>query len=129
MDKEKTTATDTAKTLGFPPDREILDFGLILLISNMIIHSFTGPTHILLANVRGPVSFVVSAARWDQKHLKCWDLCVLYKRFDSDYIPSFHEDTITDPYPHFNDGVVIRGHWIYFTLYLAVMTAPNHYPN
>ena len=37
------------------------DFGLILLILNMIIHrSFTGPTHLLSANVRGPVSFVVS---------------------------------------------------------------------
>ena len=29
------------------------DFGLILLIANIIIHkSFTGPTHLLLANVR-----------------------------------------------------------------------------
>ena len=38
------------------------DFGLILLILNMIIHrSFTGPTHLLSANVRGPVSFAVSA--------------------------------------------------------------------
>ena len=37
------------------------DFGLILLILNMIIHkSFTGPAHSLLANVRGPVSFAVS---------------------------------------------------------------------
>ena len=37
-------------------------FGLILLISNMFIQkSFTGPTHLLLANVRGPVSFAVSA--------------------------------------------------------------------
>ena len=37
------------------------DFGLILLILNMIIHrSFTGPTHLLSANVRGPVSFAVS---------------------------------------------------------------------
>ena len=39
-----------------------IDFGLILLISNMIIHmSFTGPTHLLSSNVRGPVSFAVSA--------------------------------------------------------------------
>ena len=38
------------------------DFGLILLISNMVIHrSFTGPTHLLSANIRGPVSFTVSA--------------------------------------------------------------------
>ena len=38
------------------------DFGLILLILNMIIHRrFTGPTHLLSANVRGPVSFAVSA--------------------------------------------------------------------
>ena len=37
------------------------DFGLILLISNMIIYrSFTGPTHLLSVNVRGPVSFAVS---------------------------------------------------------------------
>ena len=35
-------------------------FGLILLIWNMIIHrSFTGPTHLLLGNVWGPVSFAV----------------------------------------------------------------------
>ena len=40
-----------------------IDFGLILLISNMIIHrSFTGPTHLLSANVQGPVSYVVSAS-------------------------------------------------------------------
>ena len=38
-----------------------IDFGLILLISNMIIHrSFTSPTQLLSANVRGPVSFIVS---------------------------------------------------------------------
>ena len=38
-----------------------LDFGLILLISSMIIHrSFTGPTHLLSANAWGPVSFAVS---------------------------------------------------------------------
>ena len=38
------------------------DFGRILLILNMIIHrSFTGPTHLLSANVLGPVSFAVSA--------------------------------------------------------------------
>ena len=38
-----------------------IDFDLILLILNMIIHrSFTGPTHLLSANVRGPVSFAVS---------------------------------------------------------------------
>ena len=37
-------------------------FGLILLILNMIIHgSFTGPTHLLSANVRGLVSFAMSA--------------------------------------------------------------------
>ena len=37
------------------------NFGMILLILNMIIHkSFTGPTHFLSANVRGPVSFAVS---------------------------------------------------------------------
>ena len=37
------------------------NFGLILLISNMIIHrSFTGPTHLLSANVQGLVSFAVS---------------------------------------------------------------------
>ena len=35
-----------------------IDFGLILLISNMIIHrSFNGLTHLLTANVRGPVGF------------------------------------------------------------------------
>ena len=40
-----------------------IDFGLILLISDMIIHrSFTGPTHLLSANVWGPISFAVSAA-------------------------------------------------------------------
>ena len=39
------------------------DFALILLISNMVVHrSFTGPTHFLSANVRGPVSFVVSGS-------------------------------------------------------------------
>ena len=39
-----------------------IDFGLFLLISNMIIHrNFTGPTHLLSANVRVPVSFAVSA--------------------------------------------------------------------
>ena len=38
-----------------------IDFGLILLISNMIIHrSFTGPSHLLSANVQGTVSFAVS---------------------------------------------------------------------
>ena len=43
-----------------------IDFGLILLISNMIIHrSFTGPTHLLSANVQGPVSFVVSVLEED----------------------------------------------------------------
>ena len=37
------------------------DFGLILLILNMMIHkNFTGPTHFLSANVRGLVSFAVS---------------------------------------------------------------------
>ena len=37
------------------------DFGLILLILNMIIYrSFTGPTHLLSVNVWGPVSFAVS---------------------------------------------------------------------
>ena len=37
------------------------DIGLILLILNMILHkNFTGPTHFLSANVRGPVSFAVS---------------------------------------------------------------------
>ena len=37
------------------------DFGLILLVSNMVKHiSFTGPTHFLSANVRGTVSFAVS---------------------------------------------------------------------
>ena len=36
------------------------DFGLILLILNMIMHmSFTGPTQFLPVNVRGPVSFAV----------------------------------------------------------------------
>ena len=41
------------------------DFGLILLILNMIIHeSFTGPTLFFSsANVRGPLSFVVSENR------------------------------------------------------------------
>ena len=39
-----------------------IDFGLILLISNMVIHrNFTGPIHLLSANVWGPVSFAVSA--------------------------------------------------------------------
>ena len=38
-----------------------MDFGLILLISDMIIHrSFTGPTHFSSVNVWGLVSFVVS---------------------------------------------------------------------
>ena len=38
------------------------DFGLILLILNTIIHrSFTSPTRLLSANVRGPVSFELSA--------------------------------------------------------------------
>ena len=42
------------------------DFGLILWISYMINHrSFTGPTHLLSANVWGPVSFVVSVYFWD----------------------------------------------------------------
>ena len=40
-----------------------IDFGLILLLSNMIIHrSYTGPTHVLSANVRGQVSFAESAS-------------------------------------------------------------------
>ena len=38
-----------------------IDFGLILLILNMVIHrSFTGPTHFISANVRGLVSFAVT---------------------------------------------------------------------
>ena len=38
-----------------------IDFGLVLLISNLIIHrNFTGPTHLPSANVRGPVSFALS---------------------------------------------------------------------
>ena len=38
-----------------------IDFGLILLISNMMIHrSFTCPTHLLSANIQGPVPFAVS---------------------------------------------------------------------
>ena len=42
-----------------------MDFGLILLILTMIIHMrFTGPTMITLsANMREPVSLVVSEAR------------------------------------------------------------------
>ena len=50
------------------------DFGLILLISNMVIHrSFTGPTHLLSANVRGPVSFAMSAKEhWFRKHVMSW---------------------------------------------------------
>ena len=41
-----------------------IDFCLIFLISNRIIHkSFTGPTHLLSANVRGLVSFAVSDQR------------------------------------------------------------------
>ena len=41
------------------------DFGLILLILNMIIHmSFTGPTQFLPVNVRGPVSFAVFGDGW-----------------------------------------------------------------
>ena len=45
------------------------DFGLILLILNMIIHkSFTGPTQFLPVNVRGPVSFAVFAC---QGHCTC----------------------------------------------------------
>ena len=40
------------------------DFGLILLISNMIIHrSFTSPTHLLSSNVRGTFSFAVSVIK------------------------------------------------------------------
>ena len=47
-----------------------IDFGLILLISNMIIHrSFTGPTHLLSANVRGPVSFTVSGYMYDDRNI------------------------------------------------------------
>ena len=46
-----------------------LDFGLILLISSMIIHrSFTGPTHLLSANAWGPVSFAVSVFDGPGKH-------------------------------------------------------------
>ena len=42
------------------------DFGLILLIVNMIIHkSFTGPTQFLPVNVRGPVSFAVFVCIFD----------------------------------------------------------------
>ena len=38
-----------------------IDFVVVLLISNIIIHrSFTGPTHLLSVNVPGPVSFAVS---------------------------------------------------------------------
>ena len=52
------------------------NFGLILLKSNMVIHwSFTGPTHVLSANVWGPVSFAVSAV-YDVLPLRlpavCW---------------------------------------------------------
>ena len=46
-------------------------FGQILLISNMIIHrSFTVPTHLLLANVRGPANFAVTATIfvWFRRH-------------------------------------------------------------
>ena len=44
------------------------DFGRILLILNMIIHrSFTGPTHLLSANVLGPVSFTVSVYLFSQQ--------------------------------------------------------------
>ena len=55
------TLTDTEKTFWLLPDR-----GGILLILNMIIHnSFTSPTatHFLSADVRGPVSFTVSALK------------------------------------------------------------------
>ena len=45
--------------------RPRIDFGLIFLISNMIIHRrFTGPTHLLSANVCGPVSVTVSVSWW-----------------------------------------------------------------
>ena len=55
-----TQVTDTVKTFGLLP-RLRIDFGLILLILNMIIHrSFTGPTWFLSANVPGPVSSRVS---------------------------------------------------------------------
>ena len=53
------------------------DFGLILLISNMIIHrSFTDPIHLFSANVRGPASFAVFAYRCLRNGLShrngCW---------------------------------------------------------
>ena len=52
------------KTFGLLPNR-----GQILLISNMVIHrSITGPTHLLSADVQGPVSFAMSAAVCDFSH-------------------------------------------------------------
>ena len=43
------------------------DFGLNLLILSMVIHRcFTGPTHLLSANVREPVSLAVSVV------VSCW---------------------------------------------------------
>ena len=50
-----------------------IHFGLILLISNRIIHrSFTGPAHLLSANVRGLVSFAVSDLRECTKTVRSW---------------------------------------------------------
>ena len=54
-----------------------MDSGLILLISNMIIHrSFTGPTHLLSPNVRGPglLHAVWQGATWDASIENVWDL-------------------------------------------------------
>ena len=48
------------------------DFGLILLILNMIIHkNYTGPTQFLPVNVPGPVSFAVSAYPLVNSNLSC----------------------------------------------------------
>ena len=55
--------TDNAKIFGLLPSftRQRPDFGLILLISNMVIHrSFTSPIHLLSANIRGTASFAMS---------------------------------------------------------------------
>ena len=53
-----------------------MDFGMILLILNMIIQrNFTGPTHFLSANVLGPVSLAVS------------DACLMFRP----WITSLHE--------------------------------------
>ena len=53
-----------------------MDFGMILLILNMIIQrNFTGPTHFLSANVLGPVSYAVS------------DACLMFRP----WITSLHE--------------------------------------